>query len=118
MMINNNFTFNLVHSHEDQYKCMLNIHIDKKYNEDITDIENYLKMAGFSNIIIVNFMEKIIIYFSFTTIAYNAEGINNMVMDVYDDFMFVLQAIENERKTLKHYPSIINNTNNEEVINF
>lgn len=94
--------YNLLLITDNHYKCVMTI-----YNENFllhkADITKYMNSAGFDILFLNN--EKIT--FATTIIAYNFLGIQEIVDDIYNDVMYVLNILQDDKKILHHYPSIV-----------
>lgn len=92
---------------ENQYICFLNFYIDLEFQHIEDDIISYLKMAGYNWIKFTKHLKYLNVEFKSTFQVYDAEAVQEMISNISEDFDYALKILNNEKKLLKHYPSII-----------
>lgn len=108
-----NFKYTILPKEEDQYQCLVEIYMDLKYIYHKEDLISYLRYANYQYISIIPIGRFVQISFQFDMVAHDTQGIIDMTNNVKKDFKYVLGVLSNEKKILKHYPSIIKNVKNQ-----
>lgn len=104
------FRYTVKHLYDDQYECMMNIDIEQGQDQVMNyfeDLVSYLKRAGYLYISISPFRYFTIVEFTLQFKIQDANDILYLIDDIYLDFEYVNGILSNEKKILRHYPSIL-----------
>ncbi len=104
-----NYSYNLLVDSNYQYTCFMKMYVDLSNMKYQKDIFAYLTCCGYKNIFIIPRFYKLEISFSVELGENVSESnIKFLILDVYDDFIYILNVLNNEKKILRHYPSFLN----------
>lgn len=95
------FTYTILHINDIHYKCVMTIY-NSQFLLNKKDIIKYIKSANYDIIYLNN--EKIT--FATNIIAYDCSEINEIMNNMYDDIMYFLNLLQDDKKIMHHYPSI------------
>jgi len=104
---NQNYNSIVLYS-EDYFSCIFNIYVEGKLTEEnMKDLLQYIKCAGYIFNISQELEQQTKIVFIVTLLPDTNNNIKIMIEDIYQDFIYTLNLIKNEKKIFKHYPSIV-----------
>lgn len=99
----------LIKDDDNEYKCFMKIYIDTHLGEHEENLRQYLKCANYQYVQFIPMEHKIEVLFT-VNLSLNISDIievQEIITDLYDDFIFVLKLLSDEKKILRHYPSLI-----------
>lgn len=109
MISNTVFNYTIIKDKKYKYKYTTFMHVSiRKENEYfLAELKKYMKSANYKFIQFIIKDNKIIVTFTVTLEDKydNPDNIDNNIMDIINDFNYVLTQLKNEKKIMKHYTS-------------
>ncbi len=103
------YNYTLIKDENNRYKSFMKIYIEINNYHHRGEITSYLKCCNYQYI---HFFKKCGVLQSIFTVDLGKhlmeENVEEMIEDIYEDFMYVINFLNNEKKILRHYPSLIN----------